>query len=138
MITTINGLVSGPYKPGQEDKFKTDVLKVWESRNDGWEHMRIETEETEPGFPDVAGFSVNCYALTEFKVSDAKGVIEFQKSQPLFYKKHFKLRINILAWDVPGNRAILISPQEILAAKTLRFKIPTGERKSERKNFADN
>jgi hypothetical protein len=91
--------------------------------------MRIETEETEPGFPDVAGFSANCYILTEFKVSDAKGVIEFQKSQPLFYRKHPKLRIGILAWDVPGKRVVSISPQEILEAKALKFKIPPGEKK---------
>lgn len=129
MITTINGLVTGPYKPGQETKFKADVLKVWESRNVGWEHFKIETEETEPGFPDVAGFSANCYALTEFKVSDANGVITFEKSQPLFYKKHSRLRINILAWDVPGNRVVSISPQEITASKTLKFKIPKGDKK---------
>jgi hypothetical protein len=129
MITTINGLVSGPYRPGQEDAFKADVLKVLENRRDGWEYMRIETEETEPGFPDVAAFSVNCYALTEFKVSDAKGVIEFQKSQPLFYKKHPNLRMGVLAWDVPGNRVVAITPNEILAAKTLKFKIPPGEKK---------
>jgi hypothetical protein len=129
MITTINGLVSGPYAPGQEDKFKADVLKVWEGRNDGWEHLKIETEETEPGFPDVVSFSANCYTLTEFKVSNAKGVIEFQMSQPLFYKKHPKLRIDILAWDVPGKRVVSISPQEIISGKSLKFKIPKGDKK---------
>jgi hypothetical protein len=130
MITTINGLVSGPYAPGQEDKFKTDVLKVCNGRNDGWEHLKIETEETEPGFPDVASFSADqCYILTEFKVSDAKGVFEFQKSQPLFYKKHPKLRIDILAWDVPGKRVVSITPPEIISGKSLKFKIPQGEKK---------
>lgn len=129
MITTINGLVSGPYKPGQEDRFKADILKIWASRNDGWEHLKIETEETEPGFPDVVSLSANGYCLTEFKVSAANGVIKFEKSQLLFYKQHINLRINILAWDVSGNRVVSISPHEIIPSRTLNFKIPRGDKK---------
>jgi hypothetical protein len=129
MIITINGLVSGPYRPGQEDTFKVDVLKAWEGRDDGWRHFKIETEETESGFPDVVSLSANCYCLTEFKVSDTRGVIEFQKSQPLFYKRHTGLRIQILAWDVPGKRVVSISPQEVISAKTLKFQIPVGDKK---------
>jgi hypothetical protein len=129
MITTINGLVCGPYRPGQEGTFKADVLKIWARRNDGWEHFKIETEETVPGFPDVMSLSANGYGLTEFKVSNAYGVIKFEKSQLLFYACHIKLRIAILAWDVPGKRIVSISPHEIIAAKTLSFKIPIGDKK---------
>jgi hypothetical protein len=63
MITTVNGLVKGPYAPGQEDRFKADVLREWASRNDGWTYFQIENEEKEPGFPDAGAFSANCYLL---------------------------------------------------------------------------
>jgi hypothetical protein len=122
-MKVIDGLVPGPYRPGQEDKLKADVIKAWERRYEEWEHMQVENEEKEPGFPDVISLSLKCYLLTEFKVSDRDGVIEFQKTQPLFYRRHPNLRIDILAWDVPGQRLVSISPREIVKTKMLKFNV---------------
>ncbi|GHT59524.1 hypothetical protein FACS1894109_15610 [Spirochaetia bacterium] len=124
MIRTNRGLVPGPYSPGEEARFKADAIKAIEA---GWRRptcFKIETEETEPGFPDVLMLANKTYDMYEFKVSDSKGIIKFQKTQPLFYKRHSDLNIEILAWDVPNNRAVNISPDEIVAAKALKFQIP--------------
>jgi hypothetical protein len=129
MISTIKDLVPGPYKPGEEARFKADVLREKENNQLGITYFKIETEETEPGFPDVLAVTTKTYAMTEFKVSNSKGVITFQKSQPLFYKRHSDLNIAIWAWDVPNNRAVRISPDEIVAVKSLKFQIPKGDKR---------
>lgn len=123
-MLVIKDLVEGPYLPGQEARFKADVIKVYESRRDGWTYLQVENEEKEPGFPDLLAVNANCYLMIEFKVSDMKGVVAFERSQPLFYKRHPDLRITILAWDVPRNRTVNITRQEAAAAKSLKIKIP--------------
>jgi hypothetical protein len=37
--------------------------------------------------------------------------------------------MSILAWDVPGKRVVSISAQEIIAATSLKFRIPEGDKK---------
>jgi hypothetical protein len=129
MITTVHNLVDGPYAPGQEARLKADVLAQWRKRPSMTTHFQIETEETEPGFPDVLSVRARDYWLTEFKVSDRNGVITFQKSQPRFYKKHTGLAMAILAWDVPEDRLARITTDEIVtAANPLAFKLPKGEK----------
>jgi hypothetical protein len=129
MISTVHGLVDGPYAPGQEAQLKADVIFQWNKCLNGITHLQIETEETEPGFPDVLSLQPSGYRLTEFKVSDRNGVVKFQKSQPRFYRWHPDLVIDIMAWDVPGNRLVRITPDEIVtAAKPLAFKLPKGEK----------
>jgi hypothetical protein len=121
----IDGLVSGPFKNEQE--FKQAVLKAWK-RNDTdlrYTYFEIENEEKEAGMPDTLsiGAEVPAY-FTEFKYADKNGVIEFKKSQPLFYRQHSRLLIQILAWDRRYNRVVHIAPSDIIAAKSLRFTLP--------------
>jgi hypothetical protein len=123
-MKTINNLVSGPFK--DEEAFKQAVLKVWRKGSVTQTFFEIENEEKEPGMPDVLGMSRDYPAhFTEFKYADKNGVIEFKKSQPLFYKKNSELRIDILAWDGRGDGCVVfISPEDVLEVKSLRLKIP--------------
>jgi len=114
--------IKGPFK--DENAFKQAVLKFWR-KNCLFTYFEIENEEKTPGMPDVLAMSqVQRAFFAEFKISDARGVIEFQKTQPLFYKQNKKLQIEILAWDVRFNRIVLISPEEVIAAKKLKIKLP--------------
>jgi hypothetical protein len=71
-------------------------------------------------------------SLTEFKVSDKNGVVTFKKSQPLFYRKHANMGINIFVWDVPGDRLVRIEPGEVVQARALRIKLPEVSNDEER------
>jgi hypothetical protein len=120
----INGLVHGPFKNEQE--FKQAVMKVW--RKNYLEHtsFEIENEEKEPGMPDALTLIPDFPPFfTEFKYADRNGVIEFQKSQPLFYRQHQDICIQILAWDSRADgRVVCINPSEVVNAKTLRIVLP--------------
>ena len=76
----------------------------------------IETEETVAGFPDVmelftnAVCSVNFY---EFKASDRYGNIEFQSTQPAFYKSNEDLKVRVVAYNRKSQRVHLFSASEI-------------------------
>jgi hypothetical protein len=120
----IDGLVHGPFKNEQE--FKQAVLRVWKRDNLRHTFFEIENEEKEPGMPDVLALLPSAPAFfTEFKHSDKHGVIEFKKSQPLFYRQHRDLPIQILAWDCRGEgRVVHLEPSEIAGAKKLRIKLP--------------
>jgi hypothetical protein len=118
-------LVSGPYISGQERRFKRDVIQALERQADGWSFFCIESPGTADGFPDVLALSdKGRYQLYEFKVSDAHGVIHFQKTQPLFYRKHSDLDIWIVAWNTPLGRSERFPAGRIVAAKSLRFRLP--------------
>jgi len=124
-MNVIAGLVEGPFT--DEAAFKAAVLKVWDKRSSDYTRFQIENEEKEPGMPDVLSISGLPYCpahFTEFKITDAEGAVTFRKTQPLFYKRHSDLRIEVLVWDVPRGRVVRIMPQEVVAAKTLRITIP--------------
>jgi hypothetical protein len=58
-----------------------------------------------------------------------KSVIRFTKAQPLFYRQHKDLHIDILAWDVPRKRVVQISPADVftcrpVSSKGTLFEIP--------------
>jgi hypothetical protein len=115
----------GPYRPGQEERFKQDSIRSWESNRNGWRYFCIESPGTADGFPDVlAANDQGEYFLWEFKVSDAHGVIHFQNTQPLFYRKNSGLNIWTLAWSVPSQRAIFVPATNIAAAHSLRYPLP--------------
>ena len=114
--------LTGPF--ATEQQFKAAVMRLWKSYDLADDVLEVENEEKAPGTPDVFVFSGGYCALYEFKLSDKKGVIKFQDTQPLFYKQHPKLDIKIIAWDAPRQRAVVIYPETILAAKSLRYKIP--------------
>jgi hypothetical protein len=88
--------------------------------------FEIENEEKEPGMPDVLTLIPDSPAFfTEFKYADKNGVIEFKKSQPLFYRQHCDLLIQILAWDGRAEgRVVYLDPSEVVDAKTLRITLP--------------
>jgi hypothetical protein len=120
----INGLVYGPFKNEQE--FKQAVLKAWRRNNSTLTSFEIENEEKEPGMPDVLTLVPDSPAhFTEFKYADKNGIIEFRKSQPLFYRQHRDIRIQILAWDGrTDGRMVHLEPSEVADAKALRITLP--------------
>jgi hypothetical protein len=120
----INDMVHGPFKNEQE--FKQAVLKVWRRDHSRQTFFEIENEEKEPGMPDVLAIHPSCQAVfTEFKYADRNGAVEFRKSQPLFYRQHPDLCIQILAWDGrAGGRVVHLDPSEVAGAKTLRITLP--------------
>jgi len=123
LMKIIKGLVKGPFK--DEVSFKAAVLKAWKKDSPLFTRFEIENEEKEPGMPDVLSMSNKLPAFfTEFKISDNKSVIEFQPTQPLFYRRNAELHIDILAWDAPRKRVVHIKPSEVLEAKGLKFNIP--------------
>jgi len=122
-MTEVKDLVKGPFK--DENAFKAAVLKAWRKNNSYYKRFEIENEEKEPGMPDVLSISPARPAFfTEFKISDAKGVVEFQKTQPLFYRRNEDIFIQILVWDIRFNRIVLITPNDVIEARSLKIKLP--------------
>lgn len=81
-----------------EQQFKMKWLKVNELP--GFASFCIETEETIAGFPDVLCIdkkTKHAYFL-EFKFTK-NGKIKFQPTQPAFYRKHYYLPIQIIAYN---------------------------------------
>lgn len=69
----------------------------------------IETEETVAGFPDVMElFTSSSCAMAvhfyEFKASDRYGVIEFQPTQPAFYRSNEDLKVQVVAYNRKSQR----------------------------------
>jgi hypothetical protein len=114
------------YAPGQEAEFKRDTIVMFAAdRQNVAGVFQIENEEKEPGFPDVAVFFCpSLYALYEFKVSNKKGVIKFEKTQLLFYKRYPHLRIYIYTWNVKTNRPVVLESHEVVQGKSLLFTLP--------------
>ena len=77
----------------------------------------IETEETVAGFPDVmelfTGRTTIVVNFYEFKASDRYGIIEFQPSQPAFYKSNEDLKVRVIAYNRKSQRVHLFSASEI-------------------------
>jgi hypothetical protein len=121
-----NGKITGPF--ASERQFKKAIIRFWEDTGRVDDVLEIENEEKAPGMPDVLCFAEGKCTLVEFKLSDSKSVIKFQRTQPLFYKQHPSLCIRILAWDAPRSSVVIIYPATIIAAKSLRYKIPIGDK----------
>lgn len=78
----------------------------------------IETEETVAGFPDVmelltGGVFPIVLHLYEFKISDRYGNIEFQPTQPAFYKSNEDLKVQVIAYNRKSHRVHVFSASEI-------------------------
>ena len=77
----------------------------------------IETEETVAGFPDVmelfTGGATAVVHFYEFKASDRYGNIEFQPSQPAFYKSNEDLKVQVVAYNRKSQRVHMFSANEI-------------------------
>ena len=130
MISEVRGVVYGPYRSGQENKLKQDVIKARERHDPRLVHFCIETEETEPGFPDVLSILGRTYVFIEFKVSDDQGYLTFTRAQPLFYRRNNTARIVIMAWDVPNRRLLTIDADHVVKhvfeTALYRFPCPKG------------
>lgn len=78
----------------------------------------IETEETVAGFPDVMELTTFCGKTTarffEFKISDKRGNIKFQPTQPSFFKQNYELDIKVVAYNRASKRVHVFSTNEIL------------------------
>ena len=79
--------------------------------------LYIETEETIPGFPDVMEL-VTFVGRTEakfyeFKISDSRGNIHFQPTQPPFYRNNRELWIEVVAYNRKSQRVHIFSADEI-------------------------
>ena len=95
-----------------EAEFKRDFVEVL--RKAGGTLFCIETEETEPGFPDVLDIKGGKAVLYEMKLANKKGIFKMQKTQPLFYKKHQNLQIYVVIWD-NGMHNYLTVPAKMIA-----------------------
>lgn len=77
----------------------------------------IETEETVAGFPDVmeliTGSPFPMVKFYEFKTSDRYGNIEFQPTQPAFYKSNKDLKVQVVAYNKKSQRVHRFSADEI-------------------------
>jgi hypothetical protein len=114
--------LKGPF--ASEKQFKAAFIEWQKQDNPRCYVFEIENEEKEPGMPDILVTQDSEYTMAEIKLSDKNGVITFQKTQPLFYKQHPRLEAIIIAWDALRNRVAMIAPDVVVAAKTLRYKIP--------------
>ncbi len=93
----------------------------------------LETEETNPGMPDIlfahgkrALKDLNEVFFYEIKVSDKHGYIQFTKAQPLFYKNNPNLAINIAALDTRGKGIVVVFKPEEMPRISIsrRIKLP--------------
>ena len=120
----IKNLCNGPYK--NEAEFKAALIKQFAKIYPNVTIFQIENEEKEPGMPDILFCSNHSPSVwTEVKISDKNGRIEFQPSQPLWYKKHHQTQnIQILAWDVRFKRVVAMYPEDIVSLKKTSFQLP--------------
>ena len=85
-------------------------------RNAGQKIFNIETEETVAGFPDVMELLIDSTIRAhfyEFKFSDRRGNIEFQPTQPAFYKRNPEMNICVIAYNCVSKRVHLFRTNEI-------------------------
>lgn len=120
----IKGLVDGAFK--NEREFKQAVLKVLRETQSFWTCFEIENEEKAPGMPDALIVdTVFPAVLVEFKYADINGVIQFERTQPLFYKRYKHVIIYILAWDRRmGGWLVQLNPSEVLKTGKLHLTLP--------------
>ena len=95
-----------------EAEFKKDFVELL--RTAGGTPFCIESEETEPGFPDVLEIRKTEAILYEMKITDRHGIFKMQKTQPRFYKTYPNLRIYVVIWD-NGMHNYLTVPAKMIA-----------------------
>jgi hypothetical protein len=98
-----------------EAEFKKRHIEKWKKLGIYARVYCIESEETEPGFPDVIAQN-GAFDFFEFKVSDARGVIKFQKTQPSFYKRNPNLRVTVVALDNRDGEVIMFPASALFEA----------------------
>ena len=107
--------VARKFNPGEEQAFKSEMIRVKRLLHPDRTYFEVENEEKEPGFPDTIEIFANQYTrFVEYKVSNDKGIIEFQRGQPLFYRRNRNLDIRIIAWSVPDNTYFVYLASDVL------------------------
>ena len=113
-----------------EKEFELGHVKKLQDEDRHLAYYMIETEETQAGFPDVLVVSRapgNGSSYLEYKVSDNKGRIKFQKSQPIFYRKNKFLSITIVALDARTNTIVMFSADSLFD-NTSKYKLDLATR----------
>lgn len=106
--------MSGPFKNEQDFKMAW-IRSCTERALPGTRFFCVETEETEPGFPDVMTLSFKQTAkFFEMKLADAKDNFTLQPTQPLFYRGHTDMNISIMVWSNKRNKLYKINASEII------------------------
>jgi len=116
---TISNISEDFVKCKDEQSFKKFYcnLRLRHKELPGQKIFCIETEETVAGFPDVmelfTGGTTMVVHFYEFKSSDRYGNIEFQPTQPAFYKSNEDLKVQVVAYNRKSQRVHLFSASEI-------------------------
>jgi len=119
--------IDAKYNPGDEQKFKSEMLRCKRLLHPGRTYFEVENEEKEDGFPDtIEVWENNRAVFVEYKVSDKNGIVTFECGQPLFYKKHHKLLIRVIVWVVPDNTYYVFTADDIVAQKKLKMQVVHG------------
>jgi hypothetical protein len=110
----------------QEAEFKAKKIRRWKDEGAYDKIFCIETEETLPGFPDTmarveAKVLPDIWHFYEFKVSDKKGVIKFERSQPMFYRKHPDLGVRVIALDNRTGTEVLFHVEELFDMESRHY-----------------
>lgn len=115
-MKTVVGLgITGPFKNEQQFKMKF-IEKSTERGAFGDKYFCIETEETEPGFPDVMKLTYeNKASFFEMKLADSEDNFKVQRTQPLFYLNHRDLDITILVWSNKRNKMYAVTSEEVIS-----------------------
>lgn len=95
-----------------EREFKQMYTAEWEKA--GFDVIWIESPETAAGCPDVMLSKGLWYILYEFKLSDKYGYVKFKSSQPLFYKKHPNMNIQIIAYNTAAGEVVFAYAKKAL------------------------
>lgn len=110
-----------------EAAFKAAKKKFWLKKKIFFRVFFIETEATEKGFPDTLCLeSWNTSFFYEFKVTRADDhIIEFERTQPLWFKMNACLNIYVIAYDhVTGLEHTF--PASALFTKGSEYELPSG------------
>lgn len=111
-----------------EQSFKKAYIEYFKQTDTAY--LCIETEETIQGFPDVMAVHEpsSKVQFMEFKYTKT-GRIKFQPSQPAFYRKYPKFKIDVVAYDAKEGRLHLF-PVQFLFDENSPYKM-------DEKNYVD-
>jgi hypothetical protein len=98
-----------------ETKIIKELLRVFP------EVFPVESEETMAGFPDILAENADRQAYHfELKIVHDDGTVHFEKSQHIFYARHW--RLNILCILYRDDNQVYIVPAQQVASPGTEFK----------------
>ena len=110
-----------------EAEFKAEKKAYWLKNKIFKRVFFIETESTEKGFTDALCVEqCDTSFFYEFKVTrEDDNVIEFERNQPLWFKKNSVLNIYVIAYDHVTNLEHCF-PADALFTEGSAYKLPLG------------